>query len=149
MSTGSLKTEFLLRIEASQVRGRPRRRTSARGQLPLALEEHTRLLRLGPASVTLTPAGCRLFRLLASREGTIVPRAVLQPTCARSSHGTNTPDVYVLDLRRKLAILGSSCTIRTVRGVGYGLINLEMEWAFTEATSRPTRWALKFGGIDS
>lgn len=127
VSRDSLKTEFLLRIEALGARDAYQRSSSKRSRFRLALEEHTGLLRLGSASITLTPTECRLFSLLASRIGTVVPREILRRTCAGASPKTNALDVYILYLRKKLAILGSPWSIRTMRGVGYGLIEFAKE----------------------
>jgi two-component system response regulator MprA len=76
----------------------------------------------GPAgSVPLSPTEFRLLaRLLAEPRG-VVRRQDL--VAAAWAHGSvvadNTLDQYVAKLRRKLADVGTSQTIGTVRGVGY------------------------------
>lgn len=122
--TGSAAaSELTLRLSAR--RGWARRREMGRLQqiCGLQLERKTRRLRHGEKLVSLTPCEYRVFACLASRQGDVVSRATIQKNLARRSRSAskNMVDVYVLYLRRKLAALECSCTIRTIRGVGYAL----------------------------
>ena len=91
------------------------------GTLSLDPAEHT--VSVDGSSQTLTPTEFRLLAALASRpRRTIGRRELIQ---AAWPHGAivhdNTLDVYVARLRRKLAALGGTASIKTLHGVGYRL----------------------------
>ena len=123
VSASAVASELPLRLNA--VRSRARRREAGRLQqiCGLQLERGSRRLSHGDKTVSLTPCEYRVFACLAGRPGHVVSRAAIQKDLARRSRSSskNMVDVYVLYLRRKLATLGSSCSIRTIRGVGYAL----------------------------
>jgi DNA-binding response OmpR family regulator len=123
VAASAVASELALRLNA--VRSRSRRREAGRLQqiCGLQLERGARRLRHGEATVSLTPCEYRVFACLAGRPGHAVSRATIQKDLARRSRSAskNMVDVYVLYLRRKLATLGCSCSIRTIRGVGYAL----------------------------
>lgn len=123
VAASAVAGELPLRLNA--VRSRSRRREAGRLQqiCGLQLERGARRLRHGEKTVLLTPCEFRVFACLAGRPGHTVSRAAIQKDLARRSRSAskNMVDVYVLYLRRKLATLGCSCSIRTIRGVGYTL----------------------------
>ena len=123
VSTSAVASELTLRLTAG--RGRARRRELGRLQriCGLQLERRGRRLRHGEKIVSLTPCEYRVFACLARRQGHVVSRSSIQKQLARRSRSAskNMVDVYVLYLRRKLATLECSCSIRTIRGVGYAL----------------------------
>jgi len=121
VTASAMASELTLRLSA----GRGRRREMGRLQriCGLQLERGARRLRHGDKTVSLTPCEYRVFSCLASRPGHVVSRATIQRHLARRSRSAskNMVDVYVLYLRRKLAALECSCSIRTIRGVGYAI----------------------------
>ena len=76
-------------------------------------------------AVPLTPREYALFSCLWERRGEAVPKAVLwEALCAAVEDGTpatNTLEVYICHLRRKLERPVMPRLITTVRGVGYRL----------------------------
>jgi two-component system response regulator MprA len=76
---------------------------------------------VGGARTTLTPTEFRLMACLMSAPGAAVRRRVLLragwPEGAMVSD--NTLDQYLARLRRKLRDAGSTCSVNTLRGVGY------------------------------
>jgi DNA-binding response OmpR family regulator len=76
--------------------------------------------------VVLTRREADLFEYLARNTGHPVSREELATRIWRvtppSGGGTNIVDVYVSYLRRKLAVIGRQSLIRSVRGVGYELV---------------------------
>jgi DNA-binding winged helix-turn-helix (wHTH) protein len=127
VAASAVERELVLRLSG---RGRARRRELSRLQriCGLQLERGARRLRHGDKVVSLTPCEYRVFSCLAGRPGHAVSRATIQRDLARRSRSVskNMVDVYVLYLRRKLAKLECSCSIRTVRGVGYALSEEQM-----------------------
>ena len=123
VTSSAVASELTLRLSSG--RGRARRREMGRLQriCDLQLERGARRLRHGEKIVSLTPCEYRVFACLASRPGHVVSRVSIQKRLARRSRSAskNMVDVYVLYLRRKLTMLECSCSIRTVRGVGYAL----------------------------
>ena len=140
VTLSAVPNELTLRLSAG--RGWARRREMARLQriCGLQLERNARRLRHGEKIVSLTPCEYRVFTCLARRQGHVVSRASIQKHLARRSRSAskNMVDVYVLYLRRKLATLECSCSIRTIRGVGYALGEEQLMSAPTpETTSVP------------
>ena len=123
VTMSAVATELTLRLSAG--RGWARRREMGRLQriCGIQLERGARRLRHGDRIVSLTPCEYRVFACLARRQGHVVSRASIQKQLARRSRSAskNMVDVYVLYIRRKLATLECSCSIRTIRGVGYAL----------------------------
>ncbi len=76
-------------------------------------------------TVTLTPKEWALFACLWDRQGRLVPKSVLwEALCAVCEDGiaaTNTLEVYICHLRRKLEKPIAGRIITTVRGKGYRL----------------------------
>ncbi|MFD1332943.1 response regulator transcription factor [Methylopila musalis] len=81
-------------------------------------------LKVGERRQDLTRRETELLALLARANGALVEReSVLREAWgAPSSMTNNSVDVYVGYVRRKLALLGSNVTVRTVRGVGFRLV---------------------------
>jgi DNA-binding response OmpR family regulator len=90
----------------------------------LALDLRHGVLRAGDVEVSLTRREADLLDYLARNAGRPVPRAELatQIWHTRGNSGTNVVDVYVSYLRRKLGAVGRQSLIRSVRGVGYELV---------------------------
>jgi DNA-binding response OmpR family regulator len=123
VAAAAVASELALRLGAGRGRARRREMTRLQRICGLQLERGSRRLRHGEKIVSLTPCEYRVFSCLAGRTGHAVSRATIQKDLARRSRSAskNMVDVYVLYLRRKLAMLECSCSIRTIRGVGYAL----------------------------
>lgn len=91
----------------------------------LALDLRHGVLRAGDVEVSLTRREADLLDYLARNAGRPVPRAELatQIWHTRGNSGTNVVDVYVSYLRRKLGAVGRQSLIRSVRGIGYELVD--------------------------
>jgi two-component system response regulator MprA len=89
----------------------------------LELDPGSRSVRLGDATVALTPTEFRLLAALAGRAGK--PATRLELVRAAWPHGAivhdNTLDVYIARLRRKLRTLPAPPELATVHGTGYRL----------------------------
>jgi DNA-binding response OmpR family regulator len=123
VAASAVTSELALRLGAGRGRAWRRELTRLQRICGLQLERGTRQLRHGDKRVSLTPCEYRVFSCLAGRPGHTVSRATIQKDLARRSRSAskNMVDVYVLYLRRKLAMLETNCSIRTIRGVGYML----------------------------
>jgi two-component system response regulator PrrA len=114
---------------AARVRALARRTGSSpplgRDVAGLALDLRHGVLRADGVEVTLTRREADLLDYLARNAGRPVPRAELatQIWHTRGDSGTNVVDVYVSYLRRKLGTVGRQSLIRSVRGVGYELVD--------------------------
>jgi DNA-binding response OmpR family regulator len=114
---------------AARVRALARRTGSSaplgRDVAGLALDLRHGVLRAGDVEVALTRREADLLDYLARNAGRPVPRAELatQIWHTRGDSGTNVVDVYVSYLRRKLGTVGRQSLIRSVRGVGYELVD--------------------------
>ena len=75
--------------------------------------------------ISLTPREWALFTCLWERRGAVVPKALLRDAlcavCEEGTPATNTLEVYVCHLRRKLEKPSNRRLITTVRGQGYRL----------------------------
>lgn len=111
--------ELLVRVEALARRQRP----APEQRSMLRLDSQRFSLRFGGAEVELTPTEFRMLAALIASPGDVVHRREL--VAAAWPHGAmvqeNTIDSYVRRIRAKLADVGSTETIQTVRGVGYAL----------------------------
>lgn len=116
---------------AARLRALQRRSETAR---PLALEVGS--LRLDPAEhtvrwrhepVELSPREFALLDYLMRRPGEVVRRTdILDHVWDYSYDGTsNVVDVYVRYVRQRLASVGATELIQTVRGVGYRLVAMQ------------------------
>jgi two-component system OmpR family response regulator len=87
------------------------------------LDPGTHAMRLGDATVPLTPTEFRIFATLAASRNSVIRRSEL--IAAAWPDGAivheNTLDAYIARLRRKLIDVGSPDTITTARGVGYSI----------------------------
>jgi len=113
---------------AARVRALARRQGSSallgRDVAGLALDLRHGVLRADGVEVALTRREADLLDYLARNAGRPVPRAELatQIWHTRGDSATNVVDVYVSYLRRKLGAVGRQSLIRSVRGVGYELV---------------------------
>lgn len=123
VTMSAVASELTLRLSAGRAWARRREMGRLQRICGLQLERGARRLRHGEKTISLTPCEYRVFACLARRQGHVVSRAAIQKDLARRSRSAskNMVDVYVLYLRRKLATLECSCSIRTIRGVGYAL----------------------------
>ena len=89
----------------------------------LLLDAGSLELSCGGRRVTLSAKEAQLFELLALRVGATVPkRAIMERLWSWGAVvGENRVEVLVSALRRKLAEVGASDAVATVRGVGYAL----------------------------
>jgi DNA-binding response OmpR family regulator len=112
--------EFAARVRALLRRPRAERRPSlAVGDL--TLNPATRSVTRANVQVALTAREFTLLRLLLSKAGEVVDRAELmeQAWDAHYEGLSNTLEVHIASLRRKLELPGRPAPIETVRGVGY------------------------------
>lgn len=111
--------ELIARVEALAKRGGSAQQTV--GDLVLDPARHA--IVSGEKLVRLSPTEFRMLAALTSRPGEVVRRRVVVgaawPEGAHVSQ--NTVDSYIRRLRAKLAEVGSSTTLETVRGVGFTL----------------------------
>ena len=123
VAASAVASELALRLNANRSRSRRREASRLQQICGLQLERGARRLRHGEKTVSLTPCEYRVFACLAGRPGNAVSRASHSegPGAALALGEQEHVDVYVLYLRRKLATLGCSCSIRTIRGIGYAL----------------------------
>jgi DNA-binding response OmpR family regulator len=93
----------------------------------LVLDLRRGVVRSGDAEVALTRREADLLEYLTRHAGHPVSREELATQIwhaeTASNGGTNIVDVYVSYLRRKLGALGRQSIIRSVRGVGYELVD--------------------------
>jgi DNA-binding response OmpR family regulator len=93
----------------------------------LVLDLRRGVVRCGDAAVALTRREADLMEYLTRHAGHPVSREELAThiwhTSTPGNGGTNIVDVYVSYLRRKLGTLGRQSIIRSVRGVGYELVD--------------------------
>jgi two-component system response regulator MprA len=89
----------------------------------LALDPRTREVRCGPRGVVLTRLEFDLLELLLRHPRIVLTREVISDSVWGYGFGTtsNTLNVHVASLRRKLESGGRPRLIHTVRGVGYVL----------------------------
>jgi two-component system, OmpR family, response regulator MprA len=116
------RQEFLARIRAL-LRRRPPRGSASLGVGDLTLNPDTREVRRGEREIELTNREFELLEYLMRNERLVVSRERLldevwgyDPTAA-----TNTIDVFISNLRRKLEAGGESRLLHTKRGAGYVL----------------------------
>jgi DNA-binding response OmpR family regulator len=116
------RQEFLARIRAL-LRRRPPRGSASLGVGDLALNPDTREVQRGDRQIELTNREFELLEYLMRNERLVVSRQRLldevwgyDPTAA-----TNTIDVFVSNLRRKLEAGGEARLLHTKRGAGYVL----------------------------
>jgi DNA-binding response OmpR family regulator len=119
-------TELIARVRALV------RRSTGAGALErdidgLVLDLRHGIIRSNGVEVALTRREADLLEYLTRNAGHPVSREELAAriwhAAAPSDGGTNIVDVYVSYLRRKLGALGRQSLIRSVRGIGYELVN--------------------------
>ncbi len=109
---------------STQPAEKERKRPKADAQIPRLSVSEDQVFLSGEI-VPLTPREYALFSCLWEHRGEAVPKAVLwDALCAAVEDGTpatNTLEVYICHLRRKLERSSAPRLITTVRGVGYRL----------------------------
>ena len=89
----------------------------------LRLHAATRTVAMGAASATLPELEFELLRLLLANPGRVFSREDLEVRLYGDDlPGSNTIEVFVSHLRRRLRDLGADDPIRTVRGKGYAVL---------------------------
>jgi two-component system OmpR family response regulator len=114
--------ELLARVRALVRRGAPERPTtlSAGG---VVLDPARRTVTRDGIAVTLSTREFALLEFLMRHRGEVVSRRrVLDHVWGFDESGSNVVDVYVGYLRKKMEAPFDRPLIRTVRGVGYGLV---------------------------
>ncbi len=114
--------ELLARLRAFERRAPTSGQT--RGELrftDLALDRDAMTCRRGAHEIPLSRTEYQLLELLMANQGKVLSRDVIFDTVWGYDFGpeSNSLDVYVGYLRRKLEVDGGSRIIHTVRGVGY------------------------------
>ncbi len=91
----------------------------------LVLDGRRRVVRLGDRAVNLSSREFALLEYLLRHPGQVLTRTQIGEGVwgLDFENDSNVVDVYIGYLRRKLAIGGASPAIRTVRGVGYVLVD--------------------------
>lgn len=102
------------------------RAVSANDTIPFAdavLDMRTMQVVCGGRTETLRPTDAHLLELLARNDGIIVSkeRIIAKLWGPRSAADANRVEVHVSRVRKALACVGTSASVRTVRGVGYTL----------------------------
>ncbi len=117
--------ELLARLRALLRRGaRPAARPRSRviGYADVTLDRETREVFRGPHRIVLTPTEFRLLDVFLSHPGQVLTRGRLFDAVWGFEPGrSNTLDVYVGYLRRKLEAGGGPRLLHTRRGVGFVL----------------------------
>jgi len=115
--------ELIMRVKALLRRG-PVARSSVLRVADLELDRFTKQVRRGGRRIELTPKEYALLEYLASNPGRVFSRTmIIEHVWDQSFEGlTNIVDVYVRHLRSKVDDPFPVKLIRTVRGVGYGLV---------------------------
>jgi DNA-binding response OmpR family regulator len=118
--------EFAARVRALLRRPRAVRRPSLTVG-DLTLDPATRSVTRGDVQVALTAREFTLLRLLLTKAGEVVERGELmeQAWDAHYEGLSNTLEVHIASLRRKLELPGRPAPIETVRGVGYRVTAVE------------------------
>ncbi len=116
------RQELLARLRAL-LRRRPPRGSASLTVADLALNPDTHQVRRGERSVELTQREFELLEYLMRNERIVVPRQrLLEEVWGYDPFATtNTIEVFVSNLRRKLEADGEPRLLHTVRGAGYVL----------------------------
>lgn len=113
---------------AARIRAVTRRAQAVRGESlrcgNLVFEPRLRALRVGGQPLVLSRRECELLELLLRRAGEPIGKFELDQAIYgdNARHGSNSLEVLVHRLRRRLANSGSTAQLQTVRGVGYVLV---------------------------
>jgi two-component system, OmpR family, copper resistance phosphate regulon response regulator CusR len=115
--------ELLIRVKALLRRG-PVSRSSVLRVADLEIDRLTQHVRRAGKTIELTPKEYGLLEYLATSPGRVFSRTmIIEHVWDQSFEGlTNIVDVYVRHLRSKLDDPFPTKLIKTVRGVGYGLV---------------------------
>jgi DNA-binding response OmpR family regulator len=117
---------FDLQELLARVHVRLRERSAGDGLLEhagLRLRVDVRMLAAGDAQVTLPEREAELLRLLLSHPGRVFSREDLEARLYGDDlPDSNTVEVFVYHLRRRIRALGVPDPIRTVRGKGYTVL---------------------------
>lgn len=113
--------ELLARVQALLRRDKMHKRRLIR-IADLVIDTNSRQVTRGGAEIPLTPREYELLEALASREGSAVTREVIQERVWFDEDSfSNTVDVYIAILRKKIDAGHDVKLIHTMRGVGYTL----------------------------
>jgi DNA-binding response OmpR family regulator len=115
--------ELVMRVKALLRRG-PVARSSVLRVADLEVDRFTQQVKRGGRKIELTPKEYALLEYLAANPGRVFSRTmIIEHVWDQSFEGlTNIVDVYVRHLRSKVDDPFPAKLIRTVRGVGYGII---------------------------
>jgi DNA-binding response OmpR family regulator len=123
-----LAKPFSYLVLVARVRARLRR--GAAGAAPqlkvgdLVLDVAARTCRRGAVAVSLTPREFAILEVLARRPGEVVAKTeILHHAWPDEVDDVNLVEVRVSGLRRKIDTQFSRASLRTVRGVGYRLVD--------------------------
>jgi len=117
---------FELQELLARVHVRLRERGAGEGAIEragLRLQTDVRTLWAGDAQVTLPEREAELLRLLLTHPGRVFSREDLEVRLyGDDPPDSNTVEVFVYQLRRRIRALGAADPIRTVRGKGYTVL---------------------------
>lgn len=90
----------------------------------LRLDGHRRRLSAGSLEIDLTPKEFSLCAALLARQGDVISRSGLIETVWGTDFAgdPNVLDVYIGYLRKKLAKIGTTARVDTVRGIGFRFV---------------------------
>jgi DNA-binding response OmpR family regulator len=126
-----LTKPFAMEELVSRLRALLRRPRSALGQVLTAgnvsFDVGARDARVGASSLKVSPRESRILEQLLRREGKVVPKSLLEQDLygIEGELSSNSVEVLVHRVRKKLADAHASATIHTVRGVGYMILAQE------------------------
>lgn len=113
--------ELVARVEALIRRDRINKSRTIK-VADLEIDTASRIVQRAGEEITLTPREYALLQALASHEGQVLTREVIQERVwLDEESSSNTVDVYIGTLRKKVDAMSDMKLIQTVHGVGYTL----------------------------
>lgn len=123
-----LTKPFAMEELVSRLRAILRRPQSALGQVlsagNLSFDVVARDVRVDGVGVKLSPREAGILEQLLRREGKVVPKTILEQGLygIEDELSSNSVEVLVHRVRKKLSDAGATATIHTLRGVGYMIL---------------------------
>lgn len=115
--------ELLARVRALIRRKQPWSPTDQVNAYDISLDTNRYLLQCGERIVSLSRREGTLLEFLMRNQGQILPRSVLlDRVWSESIVEEGNLDIYIHFLRKRIAEIHSRCVIKTIRGIGYQLL---------------------------